>query len=231
MKVCFYGDSIGRGVVFDEERQRYGYTDHSFTHLLEERQGIEVKNRCRFGCTSGKGLSIMQAEADHMAEFDYVAIMYGGNDSDYDWPTVAEDPLGPVQAKTTVLEYEENLRQMIELVRASGSTPVLLSMIPLDPDKYFRWISQKSSPEGLMKFLGKPLRLYRGNEMYILALFRQSALCNVPLIDVCTPFLCSRDFDDLLCRDGIHPTDKGHALIFDAVCRFLTEHNLLQKGA
>lgn len=231
MKVCFYGDSIGRGVIFDEARGRYGYSEHSFAHLLEDHGLMTLQNRCRFGCTSGKGLGIMQAEADRMADYDYVAIMYGGNDSDYDWPAVAENPLGPVQAKSALVEYESNLREMIELVRRSGSTPVLLSMIPLDPEKYFSWITQKSSPDSLLKFLGNRLRLYRGNEMYNLALFRQSALCGVPLIDVCTPFLCNRDFDDLLCRDGIHPTDKGHSLIYQAVCSFLQQHNLLQKGA
>lgn len=229
MKICFYGDSIGRGVVFDHQKQRYGYSEHSFAKLLEENGLLEVNNRCKFGCTSGKGLTIMQAEAAKMAEYDYIVMMYGGNDSDYDWPAVAADPSGPDRVKTPIPQFEQNIREMVALVRASGSTPVLLSMVPLDPEKYYRWITKNGGEEGIREFLGSWFRLYRGNEMYNLSLFRLAGELEVPIVDICTPFLRGRDFSDLLCEDGIHPSEKGHRLIFDAVTGYLDEHHLLLK--
>ena len=81
-----------------------------------------------------------------------------------------------------------------------------------------------------MEFLGTWFRLYRGNEMYNLTLFRLAGELEVPIIDICTPFLRGREFSELLCEDGIHPSEKGHQFIYDAVCRYLTEHNVLQSG-
>lgn len=230
MKVCFYGDSIGRGVVFDNAKQRYGYSDQSFARLLADHGLLELNNRCKFGCTSGKGLTIMQAEAEQMSQYDYIVIMYGGNDSDYDWPAVAADPTGPDRVKTPIPQFEQNIREMVELVRRSGGTPVLLSMVPIDPEKYFRWITRTADANGVLEFLGSWFRIYRGNEMYNLALFRMAGELEVPIIDICSPFLRGRDFGDLLCEDGIHPSEKGHRLIYDAVCEYLTAHHVLQQG-
>ncbi len=232
MKVCFYGDSIGRGVLLDNEKHRYGYSRNSFAKLLEEEGILTVNNRCKFGCTSTKGLEVMRAEADKMRDYDYIVIMYGGNDSDYDWPAVAQDPEhGADYVRTSIPLYKQNIRDMVELVEASGSTPVLLSMIPLDPMRYFNWITQKVSAEGVLRYIGSPLALYFGNEVYNLALFDVAAELSVPLIDICSPFLRELNFSDFLCEDGIHPSEAGHMLIFREVKAFLGEHQLLQNGA
>ena len=230
MKVCFYGDSIGRGVVLDNVKKRYGYSENSFARLLEGEGIVTVNNRCKFGCTSTKGLEVMRAEADRMKNYDYIVIMYGGNDSDYDWPAVARDPEhGAQYVKTSVPVYKQNIRDMVDLVHASGSTPVLLSMIPMDPARYFNWITRKSDPDAILKYIKAPSGLYFGNQLYNLALFDVAAELSVPLIDICSPFLRELDFSDYLCEDGIHPSEAGHMLIYEEVKAFLQEHQLLQN--
>jgi hypothetical protein len=41
--ICVFGDSIGRGVVFDGESNRYSILNDCFTGILERLSGMKVK--------------------------------------------------------------------------------------------------------------------------------------------------------------------------------------------
>jgi hypothetical protein len=57
-KICLFGDSIGKGVVYDNEKRRYAFLQRSFAFLLGERLGIPIENCSKFGCTVVKGSNI-----------------------------------------------------------------------------------------------------------------------------------------------------------------------------
>ena len=49
--------------------------------------------------------------------------------------------------------------------------------------------------------------------MYNLAVFKIAKANDVRLPDMTSRFLEQKHYSDLLCDDGIHPNEKGHALI------------------
>ena len=55
--------------------------------------------------------------------------------------------------------------------------------------------------------------------MYNNAVLKIAAAKNVLLIDIREAFLKTRDYLTLLCEDGIHPNEAGHALISDVVMK------------
>lgn len=60
-KLYVFGDSIAKGVIYDEEKGRYVYTPNSFLKLFEAKTGITIKNDSKFGCTAPMSLVAMTA--------------------------------------------------------------------------------------------------------------------------------------------------------------------------
>ena len=51
------------------------------------------------------------------------------------------------------------------------------------------------------------------HERYNLAVFSLGREMDVPVVDITTPFLLRPDYFDFICRDGIHPNEKGHEIM------------------
>ncbi len=67
---------------------------------------------------------------------------------------------------------------------------------------------------GKMEILGGDVyRINRWHESYIMAVCCVASEQHAPLLDIRSAFLMRRDCFSLLCEDGIHPNEKGHALI------------------
>ena len=54
-KITIWGDSIFKGVIFDETRGRYAILRDNFVTALSRMLGIPVDNRARMGLTSAGG--------------------------------------------------------------------------------------------------------------------------------------------------------------------------------
>jgi lysophospholipase L1-like esterase len=137
-----------------------------------------------------------------------VVIMLGGNDSAIDvWKN-------PPATKPRVAKerYAENLRNFVRTLKARNVKVILMTPPP------FRWTAK------LKQLYGKPP--YDVNDPWgfsatlaeygdvVRAIAREQA---VPLVDVFKAFLDydtidGQSVDDLL-LDGMHPNDKGHAII------------------
>lgn len=55
--------------------------------------------------------------------------------------------------------------------------------------------------------------IYRFQELYSDTVVRIAHETNTMLVDVRSSFLNKRNFSELLCEDGIHPTEQGYNLI------------------
>ena len=53
--------------------------------------------------------------------------------------------------------------------------------------------------------------------MYSAAVVLLAKAYRVPVIDIRAAFLCTQDYRNYLCKDGIHPNEEGHALIAQAI--------------
>ncbi|HPE94975.1 MAG TPA: SGNH/GDSL hydrolase family protein [Bacillota bacterium] len=215
-KICVFGDSITRGVVLDENG-KYVFLKESFISLLESSGRYIIENFSKFGCTVDKGIAMMRKCEKEISESDITLLEFGGNDCDFDWKAVSDDPYYKHIPKTPIELFSELYAKAIERIRELGSTPVMLTPPPIDAEKYFRHFSVDLVPERVLIFLGNVMHISRWQEMYSIAASRVARELSVPLIDIRSPFLARPDFDSLICSDGIHPSTAGHRLMFGAL--------------
>ena len=72
-----------------------------------------------------------------------------------------------------------------------------------------------------MKYLGDVQHIYRWQERYALAVAEIGSKLNCTILTLRDAFLVARDFKALLCVDGIHPSEKGHQLIWSEISRLI----------
>ncbi|NCB50796.1 MAG: SGNH/GDSL hydrolase family protein [Clostridia bacterium] len=215
--VCIIGDSVTGGVVYLPDSGRYGHCQDSFINLLGTETGAEIRNHSKFGCTVGTAFKQVERFSDDIAAASHTFIMLGGNDSDFDWPSVAETPEMPHDCKTPMPDFIKLYEELIARIKTLGGNPVLLNLIPVDGELYFRWFSKKCDPGALMRFLCKTESIEHWNEMYNIAVMKIAAKLGIPMIDVRSALLGARDFDGLFSEDGIHPSPRGHRTIFEYI--------------
>ena len=75
-----------------------------------------------------------------------------------------------------------------------------------------QFISKNRDGKNILSWLGDAAHLYRWQEYYNALTVQMARAFGCRLVDLRTAFLQSRNFLDLLCPDGIHPTDSGYAL-------------------
>jgi len=220
--ICTFGDSIMRGVVSDEKdangKPIYKISDESFVSRCEQRLGIRIMNFACFGSTTTQGMKYINRNENDVKKTDIAVFEYGGNDCDFDWKAVAAEPLKPHQPKVTLNRFVEQYKALIDRVKTMDIRPVILSMPLIDPDRFFEFLSMGLNKDNILNWLGgKTMRIYQWHEMYNVELFKMANHLNVPIVDITTPFLETINYSDYLCADGIHPNERGHALIADAL--------------
>ncbi len=221
VRIAALGDSITKGVVL-EEKEGYSVLEHNFMEIISESSGVEVDNYGRFGSTIGFAHHIVSHNEQNIAVAKYTFIEYGGNDCDFYWKRIAQNPRGEHFPKTTLDEFRVSLILLIERVRALGSVPVLLSLPPISSASYFRFFSRDMDDVGranVLNWLGGDIeRISRWHESYNEVLFEVSEAMGVAICDITRPFCAySGDWHSLLCEDGIHPNMLGHQLIASSI--------------
>ena len=61
---------------------------------------------------------------------------------------------------------------------------------------------------------------------YNIEVFKIAIENNIPVIDITTSFLEQKNYSDYLCDDGIHPNEKGHELIAEAIMQHVARKNI-----
>ncbi len=214
--IIIYGDSIGKGIIYNEERARYALTKGRFEKLLADEMAFD--NRAFMGATLPQGLAEFK-EAD-LPEGAMIAIEYGGNDCDMDWQAVSDAPDIPHEARTPLDAFERGLREFVALARARKLRPLLVSTVPLHARRYYDWVSRGKSAENILRYLGDAEHIARWQERYATRVYRVAYQTDCPLFDLRAAFLARRDFPQLMCVDGIHPNDEGQKVIAEAIRRF-----------
>lgn len=220
--IVVFGDSISRGVIYDEEKKRHSLLLESFTNLVKEQLRGVVYNAAKFGSTIEEGWKRLQSDVLQRKP-DIVLIEFGGNDCDFQWDAIAENPSGEFQPNTERKTFYERLRELVEKLNGMEIIPVLVSLPPLDAEKYFQWISKnsKQAQENILQYIGNISRIYSWHEQYNAAILRVAAETKTRLIDIRSSFLQSDDFTKLICRDGIHPNKEGHRVIAETILNYI----------
>jgi lysophospholipase L1-like esterase len=220
-----YGDSILKGVVYDESKCKYTVLEKSFGNILQDRLKGVVNNAARFGNTIIRGTSKLQNEVKKNNP-DIVLIEFGGNDCDFNWEEVAENPSGDHVPKTDFNVFEKMLRSMIESLDKVNIVPVLLTLPPIDADRYFKWVSRNSAAMGssILEWLGSVNKIYWWQERYNSIVLSLAQETRTRWIDIRSAFLRYPDYTRLICVDGIHPNEWGHTVIAEKILEYISSN-------
>lgn len=208
------GDSIARGVMYDDIQQKYTIFRDTFDRALKG-IGVDVKNLSKPGCTSRAALPILEKCAP--GEGGVMAIEFGGNDSDLKWKEVAESPDVFHKASVPLDEYIAAVKNLILRAREIGMRPVVVTPLPVVADRYLEWVSRPFGKNAILKYLGSSQYIYRWQERYAYAAMEAAHEAECPVFDLRSLFLGRRDFESLMSSDGIHPNGEGYLLIRSAV--------------
>ena len=86
-----FGDSIIKGVTYNGQSYHL-CQEHDFDTLRA--QGVTVENNAKMGATIDAGLKQLDRKLGSCDGDTTVLFCFGGNDCDYDWKAISEDPDG-----------------------------------------------------------------------------------------------------------------------------------------
>ncbi len=224
MKIQIYGDSILKGVVLNEETNRYCITDNIGFDNIAEDINAQYKNYSRFGCTIDKGIGILKNNLEKGEIGDYALIEYGGNDSDFAWSEISNEPLGEHCPKTPIEKFKEQYKKLISLLMEKGIKPILATLPPVDAEKYLNWICRDGlSEKNILKWLGDVGHIYRYQEQYSKAVEEIAEETGCEIIDLRSEFIKHGNLKELFCNDGIHPNENGQRIIHGVIVNFINK--------
>ena len=220
--VVAYGDSITKGIVYDSEKSKYAILKDNFTNLISSSIKGSVYNVGKFGSTIIRGSNKMNNDVIKKAP-DVVLIEFGGNDCDYNWEDIAKNPDEEYQPNTDIHIFRDTLSSMVATLKADNILPALMTLPPLDPFKYFKWIGKgdASAEKNILHFLGSKERLFTWHASYNNMIAEVAKESGTVLFDIRSEFLKCDNYSEYLCVDGIHPNVKGQSLIAASLLSFI----------
>jgi acyl-CoA thioesterase-1 len=224
-QIAVYGDSILKGVMLDKVSHKYYLSKESVAKSVEELLPVHIQNNSTFGCTIQKGYQQLKSALDTGLNCEIVLLEYGGNDCDCDWAEVSAEPETNHLPHTPIDLFEQTYRKIIFELKEHNIKPLMMSLPPIDAEKYINWISRNDlSKESIIKWLGDVQAIYRFQELYSNMVSRIAAETGSLFVDVRSRFLDKHNFKELICDDGIHPTAEGHKLISQAFMDFASAY-------
>jgi len=218
-QILIFGDSILKGVTYSEEAGRHKLLPDRFSTLAD--MGYQVKNCSIMGATVAEGCTMLQRKLTDPASDTTVLLEYGGNDCDYQWSAISADHQADHQPKTPLDRFVARYGELVNYARDKGASVYICNLVPLDADKYIRWISRNLNYDTILGWLGDASMLYRWHEHYSRTTEKLAEALSCPLIDLRMPFLLSHRYRNLLSADGIHPTEEGHMLVEQTIAEAL----------
>ena len=220
-RAFIYGDSLLKATVPDEDMHYRFHLPEVMAQYPTDR--LEVVNRAKMGATVTKGLSLVEHDVQRGMDARWALVAYGGNDSDFDWEAIAAAPEQEHLPHTVLPEFIEKLRCAVQELASAGVQPVLMTMPPIDGQRYFQFISRRADGGSILRWLGDVGRIYRHQELYSDAVAALAMTERLPLIDVRRQFLPMRDLPRYIAADGIHLTMTGYRCLFDTLAGWIRE--------
>lgn len=209
--ISLWGDSIGKGVIYDEARGRYAILKENCVNLLSKDLNRPIENHAVMGATAAQGVERMRD--DYLHEGGLAVLEFGGNDCDMPWKEIAEAPDKQYRPRATIEEFTAALEMLVNRVRSAGMEAMLVAPPPLDAEKYFAWVSRGLNADAILSFLGDVQHIARWQAQYAVAVRDVAARTGSRLMDLSQAFLGVERISDCYCLDGIHPNAQGHRML------------------
>lgn len=220
-RAFIYGDSLLKATVPDEDMHYRFHLPEVMAQYPTDR--LEVVNRAKMGATVTKGLSLVEHDVQRGMDARWALVAYGGNDSDFDWEAIAAAPEQEHLPHTVLPEFIEKLRCAVQELASAGVQPVLMTLPPIDGQRYFQFISRRADGGSILRWRGDVGRIYRHQELNSDAVAALAMTEGLPLIDVRRQFLPMRDLPRYIAADGIHLTMTGYRCLFDTLAGWIRE--------
>ena len=218
--INIYGDSVMKATVPDGEL-RYHFRFDEYAKRFESLP-VTLVSRAKFGATVEKGASMLEHDLQKGLNCRYALLEYGGNDCNFNWAEVAETPEAEHLPQTELSVFTKTLSSMADALTARGVQPVLMTLPPIDAEKYFRFIIRGGlNGENILKWLGDVQVIYRFQELYSDAVALLAARKGLPCVDVRSYLLPDHQFNTLVSEDGIHPAERAYEKIADVLFGWL----------
>ncbi|WP_433750937.1 SGNH/GDSL hydrolase family protein [Falsibacillus pallidus] len=220
MKMICLGDSITRGVSFTGGRLRI--MKENYPSLLQQnfvqtgKEQIEIINKGVFNDNSDS--LIKRVDKDVILEQpDFALLNIGGNDCDFNWGKVAEEPDSPHEPTVPIERYLKNVSQLIDTLKTADITPIVLTLPPLDPVRYYKNIASRfgTSISHWINTVGGIEHWHGSYNRSLNMLLDQ--MDSIKRIDVRSYIKKAGDLASLISDDGIHLTKKGYKVMSDAI--------------
>lgn len=215
-KILFFGDSVMKGIVYDGVPGKY--------HLCRDKlmiPGIDFQNRCRMGATIASGIQTIERFLPECDGSTLVVLEYGGNDCNYNWKAVSENPEGSHSCAVPPEEYVNLMKKAIGMLKSRGSSVMISTLAPIHSEPFLGFISQGLSKRGILRWLGKVERLGQWQAYYSELAQKVAQELDCPLLPLRKAAMAV-DWEKFLCADGIHPTEEGHRVLNAFAVRELT---------
>ena len=222
-KVAVWGDSILKGAVTGLNPDHlFDIIEDNSLALAEKSLGFELYNDSVFGSIITKSQRRMNRFFEKGEKCDIAIIESGGNDSDYDWISMCNNPVEISSPRVPLSDFMRIIDEMVQTARTNGAVPVLMTMPRLVADRWFTHITRGLDENIIRKFLGGESgnvesdtraaidRLSVNHEIYNLNIIEYANANNVFLVDMRKSLLETRDYRALMCLDGIHPNTEGY---------------------
>ena len=213
INVELFGDSILKGIQIKPINKKYYINNEIDIDKLSEKYLLQVKNYSSFGCTVTKGNSLLKKRLEKEIACDAIIMDYGGNDCDYNWKAISENPEGDFSPNTPIELFTETYCDIIDQLKNRGILPILTTLPPLQEENFFDWFCKDLNKTNILKWLGEIKNIYYHQEVYSKAIEKIALEKQVPLVDIRGAFLKAGNINELLCEDGTHPNTAGQKVI------------------
>ena len=124
-----FGDSIIKGVTYNGQSYHL-CQEHDFDALAA--QGVTVENYAKMGATIDAGLKQLDRKLGACGGETTVLFCFGGNDCDYDWKAISEDPDGEHLPHTPSEQFIDRYCTAIRKAQSAGARVAMTSLPPLE---------------------------------------------------------------------------------------------------
>lgn len=226
-EIYAFGDSVLKGVIL--ENDKYKVCKNRFSNICENVLNITIENKAKFGSTITTGKKSFEKNKDVLTNpnIEYIVLEFGGNDCDFNWKEISENPNIEHTANNTIEDFIKTYTEIIQTIKQYNKNPVLLSLPPIDAEKYINRVSRELNKENILKWMkNNPYFLTNWHERYNIETFKMAINNNISIIDITSKFLEQKNFSAFLCEDGIHPNEEGHKLISKAIQEHIKRKNI-----
>lgn len=121
IQIGIFGDSISKGIVLDEETNRYSTLKKEIGQWITP--AVALHNFSVMGSTIQKGISIINRHTEQLSDYQNVFLEFGGNDCDFDWKAVSERPQAHHEPHTPLKQFEALYTRAIQLIQGKREIP------------------------------------------------------------------------------------------------------------